>query len=206
MNLRRAIITGIMLVAAFLNVSFDCYASKKFIDTLPRFSKCEPNFSITKIREYLSSLPLHHIEGIWQFTNSGFTVAIVREHTSPHSINATPEGYNIVLIQAPNRALRPGTIIGAISRSATEGVYDARIYTKSSGSIMTSPKGFSIKISNDDSRITFEQKKGALSVNFWRLLPYAWRYTVRTNQTPSYNDGCIRIFPEPELPLEPIYL
>lgn len=193
------------LTVMFLQAG-ECFASKKFLDDLPRISVIEPDFSVGKIRERLASMPLHHIEGIWEFTGQGFTVAIEREGADSGDFSANPEGYRIYLIQAPNRALRPGTVIGHVSRSASEGVYDARIYTKSVGSRMSAPKGFTLKLDDNDSRMVFEQKRSAFSVNLWRLLPYMWRYTVRPNHTSTPTEGCIRVFPVPDLPFEPVYL
>lgn len=184
----------------------NCYASKRFLDELPRFSLIEPEFSVSKIKERLASMPLHHIEGIWQFTGQGFTVAIERDGAESGNYTSDSEGYRIYLIQAPNRALRPGTVIGHVSRSASEGVYDARIYTKSIGSRMSAPKGFTVKLDAGDSRMVFEPKKSALSVNLWRLLPYMWRYSVRQNHNSAPAEGCVRVFPVPDLPFEPVYL
>lgn len=48
--------------------------------------------------------------------------------------------------------------------------------------------------------------RSAFSVNLWRTLPYMWRYVVRKNRSAPTYHGCVRIYPAPVPPLQPIYL
>ncbi len=182
-------------------------AADKYIDLLPRTAESIPSFSASALRSEMASLPLHHIEGIWRFPSDGSEVAIVRSSSSRHEYMGDVEGYCIVLLFSRNRALRPGTIIGRISPSAKERAYEARLYTVAKGSTLMMPKQFNLQLNDADTRLVFVQKRSALSVNPWRLLPYAWRYVVRRNdRSGASTAGCVRIFPAPELPFEPIYL
>lgn len=199
--LTRVLFVGILLMAA----SPACFA-KKLIAALPSVSNGVGTFSIDSLRNSLATMPLHHIEGLWRFTTDGAEIAIVRDQDSETASGQSARAYRILLIHSPNRALRPGTLMGLISPSAKRGAYEARIYTRNTGSKLHSPRNFLLTLDNEESRLVFDMKKSAFSVNLWRLLPYMWRYSVHRNTDSKHPVGCIRIFPEPELPVEPRYL
>ncbi len=193
-----------VMVAALLMV-FCCEVcgQKKHVDNLPSKATVIENFSLPRLMSQLDSLPLHHIEGIWQFPATGVEVAVLRHDTGmPVSSDRV---YDMMVVASPNRAIRPGTIMGVVSASARRGEYDAKIYTKNIGSMLTAPKRFTLSLSDEDSSLEIKPVKGRLIYNLWRLLPYLWRYAVYPSREPSRVDGCIRIYPDPPAPLEPIY-
>lgn len=179
--------------------------AKRLIDRLPARSEAPANFSFAEIKHQIASLPLHHIEGLWRFPASGTEIAILGDRSA--GSHTEPEIYRILLVRSDNRSLRPGTLMGLITPAAKQGEYDARIYTSNVGSTLTNKKRFTLSLSDADATLRFRQHKGPLTVNLWRLLPYLWRYTITpTNERNKEADGCRRIFPEPSLPREPIYL
>lgn len=177
-------------------------AQKKYVDALPRVSTLIPDFSPSRLMAQLSDWPLHHIEGIWQFPANGLEVAIVRtdrDSSSPRRI------YDLIVVSSPDRALRAGTLMGRIVPSSKRGEYDARIYTRTVGSRLTLPGKFILTLSDDDTSLDIRPVKGRLIYNLWRLLPYLWRYAVYPSRQTPHADGCIRIFPDPPAPVEPVY-
>lgn len=196
--MRRCLL--ILLTAIISAVSAENISARDFIDELPGKSKTVRDFSYTKALDRLRELSLHHIEGIWQFPSDGIEIAIIRRD------NREPAVYNMILLKSPRRSTRPGTIIGLASRTAKSGVYEAKIYTRSHGSTLYSPKKFRLNLSDEDTNLLFEKRKGAFSFNFWRFLPFSLRYTVRKNQPEKSTAGCIRIYPAPVRPYERIYL
>ncbi|MCM1348318.1 MAG: hypothetical protein NC338_02815 [Firmicutes bacterium] len=182
-------------------------AKSSYLSELPgRSTKPAASFRADSVRHILSQLPLHHIEGVWQFTGNGTEIAIIRREPTLSAIASKPIVYEIILLQSPDRALRPGTVIGLVTPSAKSDTYQARIYTKSSSSTLFSPRNFLLKLDKEESRLVFDKKKNEYGLNLWRLIPYAWRYSIHRNNQGTSNEGCIRIFPAPELPIEPIYL
>lgn len=181
-------------------------AKPKLINALPSRSETIKDFSAGVMMEQMSELALHHIEGIWQFPSTGVELAIIRENATSTDINDKPIVYRMIIVSSPDRAIRPGTIMGLITPAAKNGEYDANIYTKNIGSLLSIPKKFSLALSDNDTSLEFKKHRSAFSINLWRLLPYLWRYTVYPNRSNTKSDGCIRIFPEPPLPREPIYL
>ncbi len=181
------------------------HAEKKSIDRLPKISQTKADFDYSLLLRSMAEAPLHHIEGVWQFPATGVTVAIMREGGFDAPESSAPL-YTVTLVSSPNRAMRPGTIMGLVSPMAGRGEYEANIYTSSAGSSLTLPRKFTLILSDDDSSLKFRRHKSAFSINLWRLLPYLWRHTVYPNHENRESDGCIRIYPEPPLPREPVYL
>lgn len=158
------------------------------------------------IERRLTEAGPHRIEGLWRIAQSGTTLAIERKK----DIGSLPgaEQYQMVIVHSANRAIRPGTVMGLLTVSAKSNVYDASIYTSAQlAGRLSSPKRFTITLAEEDTRLVFKQVKSKYSFNFWRMLPYMFRYSVRTNSnTGEAPFGCVRIFPAPALPSEPRYL
>ncbi len=179
----------------------------KFIDRLPASSEAPlPDFSYTDLVDRLSALTLHHIEGVWQYNDTDVEVAIVRRSVyQPVSANES-DHYLMILVDAPNRTIRPGTIMGHISRADKERVYTARIYTTAVGSHLTIPKTFTITLDSSDNSFSLRKHNSQMLVFLWRFAPYLWRYPI----TPEYQNitrtGCVRRYPQPSPPREPVYL
>ncbi len=176
-----------------------------FLDRLPKRSERIDGYSHETAEHYLSTSPVHRIEGIWQFTASGISVVIERYISDKIPSDATC--YRMVLLRAPDRSIIPGSIMGYLSPTAKRDVYDSRIYTNFDGSIFMSAKRFTITMT-DDERLTFKPEKKGIKFNFYRLLPRTFRIGISGQDTRDATlDGCIRIFPEPvNGPLEPRYL
>lgn len=196
----------IILQTLLLLFSGIAVASDNFVDELPAKSEVIPDFSRTQLQARLSEMALHHIEGIWMFTGTGTTIAIERVYRNERAYSTSFTGYSIVVVSSPNRALRPGTIMGYVSPSAKDGVYDARVYTKSIGSTLILPRRFTLKIDGNESRLAFQQRKSAYGFNILRMLPYLWRSPIYRNHQSETSEGCVRIYPEPVPPIEPRYL
>lgn len=195
-----------VIVAFLLLIAATSFAEKRFIDRLPSRSETIDSLSYGSMTAAMSEVPLHRIEGVWQFPATGVEIAILRESILRGKTAAGETLYKIIIISSPNRATRPGTVMGLISAAAKSGEYEANIYTNNIGSTLTLPKKFTLSLIDNDSSIEFRRHRSSFSINLWRLLPYVWRNTVRPNMPERKSDGCIRVFPEPSLPREPIYL
>ena len=161
---------------------------------------------INAVKKRLAESGPHRIEGVWQFPQNGTTVAIER-HNSAGSLPGSLL-YRMTVVRSANRAIRPGTVMGVLCPSAGSNVYDARIYTSSRlAGKLDSPKHFTLTLTESDTHLVFKPVKSKYSFNLWRMLPYMFRYSVRTNtNTGEAPRGCVRLFPEPEIPLAPRYL
>ena len=194
------ILSALVLIMIFCG---DMWGQKKFVDDLPHRAEVISDFSMARLIGKLDELPLHHIEGIWQFPATGVEVAMLRREQA--GLSASGRVYDMILVNSPNRVLRPGTVMGVVVATGRRGEYDAKIFTKTIGTSLTLPKKFTLKLSDGDSSLEIKPVKGRMIFNLWRLLPYLWRYAVYPSREPVRSDGCIRIYPNPPAPLEPVY-
>lgn len=159
-----------------------------------------PGYEPSTLRSRLKAAPLHRIEGIWQLTDGGATIAI--ERTS-----ATEASYRMVMIDGPNRGVPCGTVIGMIEPSGSPDLFKASIYTTIVAEHLTLPRGFTLRLNDSDSRIEFLKNKSKFAINLWHFVPYLWRYSVtQYRNDPRAFSGCIRIYPNPAIPSSPVYL
>ncbi len=198
-------ILRLLLLTLSLSMWVDV-AAEKFVDTLPAVSEVVEGYTREDAERRLAEAGPHRIEGIWQFTADGATVAVERIETA-QSVPGT-YNYRMILIRSANRALRPGTVMGYISATAHSATYDARLYTSEHGRYLTRASRFTLKLTDDESRLSFLEHKTSVKLNLWRMLPYMFRHTVRTRVNEQARDlhGCMRLFPAPALPPEPRYL
>lgn len=199
--------TVIGFVAALIALTPQWAQAGKFIDRLPSSSDAPlAGFTCSGLEEKLSAMSLHHIEGIWQYNDSDIEIAIIRRSAYEPGAPGAADHYLMIVVDAPNRTIRPGTVMGHLSRADKEKVYTARIYTSSAAGRLTIPKSFTVTL--DDAGNTFSLRKhnSQMLIFLWRFAPYLWRYPI----TPEYQNitrtGCIRLFPKPSPPIEPVYL
>ena len=151
--------------------------------------------------ELAEAYPLGKIDGIWQFSQDGGAVAI-----TPVSEADLSHGFVIVALEAADRTILPGTVMGVIHPSALTNTYDAEIYTESVDGVLQKPKKFILTL-RDDNHLSFVPVKNRLKVNLRSLLPYMFRVSVsrQTNRSVEL-DGALRVSRSPGKPLNPAVL
>lgn len=154
----------------------------------------------------LSISPLHRVEGIWRFPGSGATVVIERVTGGASLPDAVT--YRMVVLRSENASIRPGTVMGYLEPSADSNKFSGKLFTHSGEpGVLSRAKRFTLKLVESGSRFTLTAVKSKYSVNLWRLLPYMFRYSVRENRSRGEApQGCVKVFPVPEIPAEPVYL
>ena len=159
--------------------------------------------SVEKVTQRMSDKILDAIEGVWQFTgDDGAIVAIEKDPTA----TGLP-AYKMIVIDSPQRALLPGSLMAKIQSTVKPDTFEADIFTHFSLSSMSlgGTKKFILTLKN--SRLTIKPVKAKLSVNLLRLIPYAYRLGLSyRDHRPDDLDGCVRIFPAPSQPSNPVYL
>lgn len=152
-----------------------------------------------EVEARLGARSLHRIEGIWRLTRGGADVAIER--------NADGGGYLMVVVEAPNRMLLPGTVIGEVVAAGNENMYTARMYTRLNGDMLLMPKRFSLRLNEKSGLLEFLKNRSTMRLNLWHFVPFLYRNSVTVLQgNSSAHDGGIRVFPPSDVPVEPIYL
>lgn len=135
----------------------------------------------------LSAMPLDEIEGVWQF-NGGGEVLISK---------SAGNGYDLISLDAPDRRIMPGTVIGTIRQTAVPHKFDAAVST--SYKSVANPrqwKKFVIEADHSGNFLSFKKVKGKVKVNLWRLIPYMFRGVVApATDTREGLDGLYRVYP-----------
>ena len=171
-------------IVAGINV---CRAQSPLSEYLEQPSQRAKGFEPTAVDSIFADKALAPIEGVWRVTGEETLFAVVAD---PGTIF-----YRIIVVDATDRSLLPGTLMGAATATAQKNSFDALIYSHCSGGALSKPKRFTLTI-HDNCRLVMTPVTNKLRVNLWRLLPYMYRFSVtRVNNRPDNLDGALRIFP-----------
>ena len=147
-------------------------AQPRYTKSVPSKGDILPGYTLSQFKEDLQSISAHTIEGVWQYVDDGVIFGIER-FSNPDF--AKRIAYRIVLLQADDAALIPGTVIGYLSQGALPGHFDIWIYTHfNSDGIPLYPVKCDAALSADGRHITFKKNskfKFKMRVNMSRLLP-----------------------------------
>lgn len=157
-------------------------------------------FDLFSVKSLFEGRALDTIEGVWHLSDEDEgVIAIVADprHNS----------FEIRAVNASDRAVRPGTLIGTATRSAAPGVYDAYIFTRSDEEGRLSKRKNVILKVNERGGLVFQSVKNSWKLNFWKIMPYMFRYSFsRENNRPTNIDGAYRIFPVSSIATLPTHL
>jgi hypothetical protein len=145
---------------------------------------------IDSLRHVIDSRSSDPIEGIWQLTDDGATIAITA--TAGHT-----GSYDIVLVDATDMSVAPMTACGSLRRTAGDGVYDAHLRLNPGAGVKSRYKDFMLTLTSAG-RFTLSAYNRTSKLNLRRMLPYLFRtsVTVERSNRPSGVDGAVRIYPK----------
>lgn len=192
--MRRAVWRYAMLLSWCLSmVSTDAMAAtpRRWIDTLPSSSKVLDGYMADGIEEKLADQALSPVEDVWVLVSTGGLIAVERVSHAGADVGLL-DCYQMVVLRAPDRAVRPGTVMGYMQPTAAQGTYEARIYTGSDGDgTLRDAKTFRVVVKED--AMLFYRVRSGLTVNIMRMLPYMVRRAV-DYRPDDHNglDGCVR--------------
>lgn len=161
-----------LLISAMLSGAVLPIFAKRYIDTLPAESRIVEGYSNQdSVTQRLAELPLVSAEGIWQLTSDGGVVAIERDKNALHGDGDRVMALRMVVISSPNRAVRPGTVLGHLAPTADAEIYEAKIYTSmAEGGKLRNAKTFRLKAERD--ALQFHRERKGLTVRWTRILPF----------------------------------
>lgn len=182
-----------------------------FLERLPKVSTVVSGYAAAdSVRARLAEAPLTAVEGLWQMLDGGATVCVERYIDPSLPAAAQPATFRMVMVDAPDRHVRPGTVVGYVTATVKPDTYEARMYTDlAERTGLSVPHTFYLKLSGDEwERMDIEPKRSRYTLNPWRLLPYMYRSVVRVRDNKPENlDGAVRVYPPSAAnPLQPIYL
>lgn len=161
----------LLLISLILLFSFNAYGVQKYYDdTPPRQSEILKGYSEDRVKAFLDSIDLDYLEGIWHFPEDMVTLSI--ERFSSHEFSERYK-YRMVLLNAEDKSLIPGTIMGYILDSAQNDNFYIWIYSQQQGNKLVMPQKCIASLSKDNNSIIFQKPalKFKLRINFARFMP-----------------------------------
>ncbi len=150
-------------------------------------------YSLQEVKSRIDNIGPSPIEGLWQFTGGGATIAIERA-AAPVSPDALPPSFNIILVESPDGSVSQGTLIGTAGQTALSSSFDCYLF-KDHNKPEGGRRRFTIRL-NDEGHISFLKVKSGISVSLRRWMPYLFRMTViKRNERNEQLDGCIKLYP-----------
>lgn len=144
--------------------------------------------------DYCSTSCSTEIEGIWDYTEEGFTCLIMRNEGFNRA-----DSYRMIVLESEDARLIPGVTVGHIFATPERNTFDMYIYTSYKSDRVCRPKECMAKLSDDAQGLILKHRRLKFSINPVSLLPWIWRLmTVRVDD-PLYNmpRGLVKIKPLP---------
>ena len=132
-------------------------------------------------------------EGIWRMAPAGaiFSIAPMPGRSGQMQLS---------MLYSDDLTIPSGTAFGTMTPTAKPGVYEASLMLNPSGhgsKHADRRQNFTIEMDAASGRLIFKPYKSRLSVNFHRLIPYLFRFSVRREDTrPDDIDGAYRLAPD----------
>ncbi len=193
-----SMIYRLLLILTLIAAQWPALRANDFLRALPSVSAIVTGYADSdSVTARMRQAPLTPVEGLWQMLDGGALFALER-HTDPALPASTQPGtYRLVMVKAPSRLIRPGTVIGHAVATTQADVLEARIYTDFAlEHHLGLPRSFTLHLASDGAALTFKPRKSRFTINAFRLLPYMYRNVVRLRDNrPDNLDGAIRVYP-----------
>ena len=158
-------------------------------DTATVVAAAPRQLAISDFRERTAGRTISPVEGVWS-TGESTIFSVVR---------SSDNSFDIVLYASGKLDIPLPLAIGHLTPGGRPGLYDARIARNiSSGGKLSRMASVCLRVSDNASWLEFHPYKKGVSVNFRRLLPYMFRFSISQSDTrPEGLNGARRIFPRP---------
>lgn len=149
------------------------------------------------------------LEGVWLLTAGNSTRALIAiERSDPSMLDAG--SYRLVVVEAEDRTIVPGTVIGTAVAAARGNCFDARIAAEIRNGRPLRFRPYTLTLIDSGDRLEIAPRAGKLKINFYAAIPYLFvRPSVATREgtrTQPPAPGAVRVFPRPSKPISPVYL
>lgn len=126
------------------------------------------------VKAWCKTADLQPIEGMWYYPEEKMTIVIER---SNNHVDNNAHGYRLVLVDAEDMLLLPGTIIGYCEETVDSNKFKLWIYSEQSGTVLENPQMCIATFNGkkDELHIERSELKTKVRVNFSRFLPRLMR-------------------------------
>lgn len=165
-------IYAVMCIIATIWFNPDAKAQQKYESSVPSHGVVLPGYSLDSFKETISSIPADRIEGVWKYVDDGVTLGI-EQFADPDFADRIK--YRIVLLEADDPVLMPGTVIGYLSVTAEPTQFYIWVYSvMNNEGIPANPVKCIAKLDVNTGTLIFRKEqpfKLRLRMNMSRLLP-----------------------------------
>ena len=189
--MRGVVAVGWLLCLSLAASQLHAASPRRWIESLPSASEVIDGYMSDGVEERIAMEASNPIEDVWKLMATGGLIAVERMESHGADVGLT-DCYRMIVLRSPDRAIKPGTVMGSLQPTAANGTYEARIYTDTDGNgTLTDAKSFRIVVTED--AMQFYRVRSGLSVNIFRMLPYMFRRAV-DYRPDDHNglDGCVR--------------
>lgn len=189
--MRSVVAVGWLLCLSLAASQLLAASPRRWIESLPSASEVIDGYMCDGVEERIAIAASNPIEDVWKLVATGGLIAVERMESHGADVGLT-DCYRMIVLRSPDRAIKPGTVMGYLQPTAANGTYEARIYTDTDGNgTLTDAKSFRIVVTED--AMQFYRVRSGLSVNIFRMLPYMFRRAV-DYRPDDHNglDGCVR--------------
>ena len=184
------------ILFALLIVSAMCAYGKENCNGVPFRCEVLPGYEEEQVKSRCDAIDLQPIEGIWYYPEEKMTVVIER---CENPLDNKSQYYRIVLVEANDMSLLPGTIIGYCMQAANFDEYTLWIYGEQQLSILENPQKCvgTLKSENNVLLIKRSEVSVRVRVNFARFLPSIFKgiSIVPTKKDVKVSEGFRKIYP-----------
>jgi hypothetical protein len=189
--MRSVVAVGWLLCLSLAASQLLAASPRRWIESLPSASEVIDGYMCDGVEERIAIAASNPIEDVWKLVATGGLIAVERMESHGADVGLT-DCYRMIVLRSPDRAIKPGTVMGYLQPTAANGTFEARIYTDTDGNgTLTDAKSFRIVVTED--AMQFYRVRSGLSVNIFRMLPYMFRRAV-DYRPDDHNglDGCVR--------------
>lgn len=189
--MRSVVAVGWLLCLSLAASQLLAASPRRWIESLPSASEVIDGYMCDGVEERIAIAASNPIEDVWKLVATGGLIAVERMESHGADVGLT-DCYRMIVLRSPDRAIKPGTVMGYLQPTAANGTFEARIYTDADGNgTLTDAKSFRIVVTED--AMQFYRVRSGLSVNIFRMLPYMFRRAV-DYRPDDHNglDGCVR--------------
>lgn len=189
--MRGVVAVGCLLCLSLAASQLHATSPSRWIESLPSASEVIDGYMSDGVEERIAMEASNPIEDVWKLVATGGLIAVERMEFHGADVGLT-DCYRMIVLRSPDRAIRPGTVMGYLQPTAANGTYEARIYTDTDGNgTLTDAKSFRLVVT--ENAMQFYRVRSGLSVNIFRMLPYMFRRAV-DYRPDDHNglDGCVR--------------
>lgn len=181
-------------LAELMIVLLTAFALPKEKEKVPRSTVLE-GVNRSVVMNYCDTQPIDNLEGLWAFPDDEVLLWIKKcSETVEYSEKFQ---YQVIVVEAEDQYLEPGSIIGYLSMTPDIDQYRMWLFTDYGNDIFLNPQDCVATLIEDGFGLSFTKKEHRVIINPMGLLPNFWRIIKIQTSDPArtMKKGFIKVYP-----------